>query len=300
MIKCPVCDQAFESGNYGLLSHHLIEQASNSDAGHITWLNRNLTHKKTDEVSLEILLRKFYDLEEKGVKDWIKRLFIRKFFDEPPHPFVKAMQKPSNGLLKGYVMEHHYFLRQWIKSCAFVIAKTDYEDVQMYELDNIFTELHGYGQRAPSHHELLLRMGESLGLTREQVLNTEPLPDTLKSIEFWNKVAKEGHWIEGMTAMHSLELIANKRLKEEGAKYGYFDSSILKGEEYPSSVKDFLREGYEADVGHSEEALNLIEKYSELLGMKDEVQWAFLKSVDAFDRYLSARLERGRMYEDKL
>jgi len=58
-----------------------------------------------------------------------------------------------------------------------------------------------------------------------------------------------------------------------------------------------LREGYEADVGHSKQALELVDKYSRLYGNVDDVQATFLRSVDYFDRYLMARLERSRRFE---
>ncbi len=58
-----------------------------------------------------------------------------------------------------------------------------------------------------------------------------------------------------------------------------------------------MREGYEADAGHSEEALELVEKYAGQLDIAEDVQATFLKSIDAFDRYLMARLERSRQFE---
>src|SRR5438128_12654254 len=97
-----------------------------------------------------------------------------------------------------------------------------------------------------------------------------------------------------MAAMHGLELIANRKLKSEGASIGYFDPVILKNEEISKESKAFLREGYEADVGHYEQALRLVEKYSRLYGNMDDVQATFLRSIDYFDRYVMARREKRR------
>jgi len=99
-----------------------------------------------------------------------------------------------------------------------------------------------------------------------------------------------------LAAMHGLELIANRKLRSEGASIGYFDPMILKNEEISKEAKAFLREGYEADVGHSEQALGLVEKYSKVFGNVDDVQATFLRSIDYFDRYLMARLERSRQF----
>ena len=97
--------------------------------------------------------------------------------------------------------------------------------------------------------------------------------------------------------MHGLELIADRSLKDHGASIGYFEPSILKSDEITQAAKDFLREGYEADVGHSGEALDLVAKYSGELNTTENVQATFLRSIDAFDRYLMARLERARDFE---
>jgi pyrroloquinoline-quinone synthase len=260
------------------------------------WLNRNITKKKIDVKILAQRFAQYFDTNG-DLRGWMKKQFIAKFYGETPHPFVLALQHPSKATLLGYVIEHQHFLRQWTRSCAYIIAKTDKVDVTLYELDNINTEFGGFGPDKPSHYEYLLRMGESLGLLRSTILSTPPLPDTAAAIKIWNEIAEKGHWLEIMAAMHSLELIADRNLRSEGASISYFDPSILKGNEITDAAKAFLREGYEADVEHSEDALNLIEKYSAQLNMTENVQATFLRSIHEFDRYLMARLERGKQFE---
>ena len=140
-------------------------------------------------------------------------------------------------------------------------------------------------------------MGESLGLERNKILSTEPLPATRRALSVWNEIAAKEPWLETMAAMHSLELIANRNLKNEGASLGYFDPSILKTDEISMAAKAFLREGYEADVAHSDEALEMIDKYAMDSGVRENIQSTFLRSVEAFDSYLMARLERASMFE---
>jgi pyrroloquinoline-quinone synthase len=261
------------------------------------WLNKNITKKKCDAKTLSIELKAYFDFSRGGLKAWMTIRFIERFYGSKPHPFVLALQHPSKATLLGYVVEHQHFLRQWTRSCAYIIGKTDKVDVTLYELDNINTEFSGSGPDRPSHYELLLRMGESLGLPREKVLGSPPLPDTARAIKLWNEIAERDHWLETMAAMHPLELIANRNLKRDGASVSYFDPSILSGNEVTEETKNFLREGYEADVEHSEEAMDLIEKYAPVLGVAENIQATFMKSIDAFDRYLMARLERGKQFE---
>ncbi len=224
---------------------------------------------------------------------------MRKFYGDPPHMFILEMQHPKEYVLKGYAMEHHHFLKQWVRSCASIISNTDMEDVQAFEIENIVSEWYGAGENKPSHHELLLRMGESLGVSRDEIYSSEPLPATKRAIEAWSMMSRDFTFVEGMAAMHSLELVASRNIREYGASMGYFDPVILKDGSITEEAANFLGEGYNADVSHSETALDLIEKYSKEMRNTQDCQAVFLKSIEVFDDYLNARLERGMMLEDK-
>lgn len=297
MTRCPACLASLGPDDVPGLAFHLVERANESDADHVRWLNQNLTRAKTEPAELGPKLRAFYSLGSGSVKQWIKTRFIAKFFGPDPHPFVAALQHPSRATLLGYVVEHQHFLRQWVRSCAYIMARTDQPKVVRYELDNLNTEYGGTGPGGVAHYELLLRMGESLGLDRDTILATPPLPATASALEQWNEMATRAHWVEAVAAMHSLELIANRNLVFEGASVRYFDPIILTGNEITEASKSFLREGYEADVTHSDEALDLVTEFSREAGLVEDVQSTFLRSIDLFDDYLIARLERGAQFE---
>lgn len=294
-MRCMVCGRLLD-GKYSGLAQHFYDKTEESDPTHVMWLNRNITKRKVGPDLLAEKLRE-YDEREEGLAKWMKQTFIERFLGERPHPFVLALQRPTRAVLLGYVLEHQHFLRQWVRSCANILAKTDKADVTEYEIENIVTEFGGRGPDRPSHYELLLRMGESLGLRREESLSKPPLPRTRRALDTWREIAENAHWLEIMAAMHGLELIANRNLRNEGATIGYFDPQILNSEDVPQAVKDFLREGYEADVEHSERALALVERYAKEMDMEEQVRLAFMKSLDAFDTYLQGRLERSREYE---
>ena len=176
MAKCPVCERAYEA--YDRLSTHFSDEAARSDASHVMWLNRNITKEKGGEKELESLLSEFFDTEKAGLRAWVKKRFIERFFGEKPHPFVLALQRPPKGVLIGYVLEHQHFLKQWVRSLSWVIAKTDRADVVKEELDNIMTEFYGYGDDRPSHYELLIRMGESLSREPRSTASSRLAPST--------------------------------------------------------------------------------------------------------------------------
>ena len=142
-------------------------------------------------------------------------------------------------------------------------------------------------------------MGESYGATRSDIYNTVPLNATKRAIAIWDLTARSFPFYEGMAAMHSLELIANRNLKNYGARIGYFDPHILKDGSISKEAVDFLREGYSADVSHSETALALIDKYADTEDKKQNCMAVALRSMDEFSDYLLARLERGELLENK-
>ena len=297
MTKCPACLLPLGEGDLLALADHLVDRAGESDPDHVRWLNQNLTRTKSEAADLVPGLERVFALGPAGIKGWIKTKFIAKFYGAKPHPFVLALQHPSRATLLGYVVEHQHFLRQWVRSCAFIMARTDQPKVILYELDNLNTEFGGFGPQRVAHYELLLRMGESLGVDRARVLATEPLPATRRGIEGWNEIAAHEHWVSAVAAMHSLELIANRNLVHEGATVRYFDPAILRGAEISDAAKNFLREGYEADVTHSDEALDLVAEFATTPTLVEATQSVFLRSIDLFDDYLLARLERAGQFE---
>lgn len=296
MTKCPACLLGLPAGDRADLAAHFVERADASDPDHVRWLNQNLSRKRIDVSEVERRLASVFDLGGAPLSRWVIGRFVERFYGAKPHPFVLAMQRPTRAVLLGYVVEHQHFLRQWVRSCALIAARTDDPDVARYEIENLVTEFLGEGSERPAHYELLLRMGEALGLARAEALATPPLPSTRRAIAGWQRIASDEPWVAAMAAMHGLELIAHRNLRRFGASVPYFDPALLEDPEVPEAARAFLREGYEADVGHSEAALELVARHVRGPGTREAVQAVFLRSLDLFDDYLVARLERGEGY----
>ena len=298
MNLCPVCGEKFLDDEISTISSHFYSIALSSDPTHIMWLNRNISKTKMQQYALNDKFTEFYDFSKEGLAMWIKKRFVARFFNDDPNVFVIDMQQPSEYNIMGYVTEHYYFLKQWVKSCAYILGRTDFSEIQKYEFDNISEEYFGKDGQ-PAHVDLLLQMGESVGLKKVEVISSVPLEKTVRALRYWDHVCSSEHWLDAMVSIHSLELIADKNVKDYGAKYAYFKPEILNDGITKEAVQ-FLKAGYEADQYHSGDALKLIEKYARLLKMEREVQSYFLRSMDFFYGYLEARHERGKMYEEKL
>lgn len=295
-MRCPSC-LAIVEDSYESLSRHIYDQQDENSADHIMWINRYVTRKRVRFQDFDAMIRNIF--ETRDLRRWIIELFVRKFYSDSPHMFILKMQRPDPWTLLGYVYEHHHFLKQWVKSCASIISNTDVEEVQHYEIENIISEWQGVDRKYPSHHELLLRMGESYGASRSDIYGTDPLEPTRHAVETWDMICRDCSFVEGMAAMHTLELIANRNIQNYGASIGYFDPKILTDGSVTMETVDFLREGYEADVSHSEEALGIICRYTSSMGLEQEVQAVVMRSIEEFDNYLNARIERGMIIENQ-
>lgn len=295
-MRCPAClvevDNSYES-----LSKHIYDEQRENSNEHIMWINRYVTRKRVPFEEFLALIRQVFETND--LNSWIIEKFIGKFYSETPHMFLLKMQRPDRWTLLGYAYEHHHFLKQWVRSCSSIISNTDLEEVQHYEIDNIISEWRGVEGKYPSHHELLLRMGESYGASRDEIYRTGPLKPTKHAIEVWDKICRNFSFVEGMAAMHTLELIANRKIRAYGASIGYFDPAILTDGSVSKETVDFLKEGYEADVSHSEVALDIICRHAKLLDLGQNVQAVVMRSMEEFDNYLNARIERGVMIENK-
>ncbi|MCL4343170.1 MAG: hypothetical protein M1267_04905 [Candidatus Thermoplasmatota archaeon] len=299
MTKCPVCSQTFQKGDYQALAKHLAQASEKNDPFHVAWLQDYVPMPNYASPDFLNHLRDFFKISDGSLKSWIATKFTRKFYSEKPHPFIEAMQKPKKSIFMGYGVEYYFFLRQKIKALAYVIAKTDKDDVQKLEAKIITPNIVYDMKDGNSEIVLLFKMYEGLGITRDSVLASMPLPPTIYSLKVWNSIAESDHWLETMAALNTMDLFYCSQLKDFGAKLPYFSPTVLDNEWIPDSVKHYLKFITDSPNEFSMESLDLIEKYAKELNLIEEVQSSFMRSLDAMDRHLQARLTRSKQYESK-
>lgn len=299
MTKCPVCSQVFQKGDYESLAKHLASSNDKNDPFHVSWLKDYIPMPNYNNPDFVVKLKEFYKLPEGGLKTWIASKFVQRFFSEKPHPFIEAMQRPKKAIFIGFGVEYYFFLKQKVKSLAYVIAKTDKDDVQKLEARIIMPNILYNYEENKSEMVLLIKMLEGLGISRESLANSMPLPPTIYSLKIWNSISESDHWLECMSAINTMELFTCPQLKDYGAKIPFFSPSVLDNEWIPDSVKHYLKFISDPANEHSMDAIDIISNYAKELNMMEEVQSAFLRSLDATERHLQARLTRAKQYESK-
>ncbi|MCL4329300.1 MAG: hypothetical protein M1410_06960 [Candidatus Thermoplasmatota archaeon] len=297
MAKCPVCAETFKKHDIDSLAKHFQMLNDRNDAFHVGWLREYVPMDNYNGAGFSKNLAAFFSIPDGDVKTWMEKKFIDRFLGDKPHPFIDAMQRPKKSLFLGFAAEYYFFLKQKIKSCSYVIAKTDKIEIQRFEGKVIMPELINPDGSNTSQMTLLIRMSESLGVSKDVIVNGVALPPTIHSIKLWNQISETDHWLEIMAAVNALDMLNSKAMRDRGAKFDLYNKGVLDNEWIPDQVKVFLNFVVNPANDTSQESLTLISKYAKELDMTEDVQSTFLRSLDAFDRHLQARLTRAKQFE---
>lgn len=299
MVSCPVCGERYDKGDFASLATHFSRYIDRNEPSHIDWARSNIPLADYESTAFIEKLQAFFSVTPENAEKWFWKRIADRFYQDKPNPFIEAMQRPKKSTFMGYAMENYSFARQRVKSLAYVIAKTDKDDVQVYEGRILAGDLIYNGSSDKSNVALLIQMAESVGLPRDTLMNSMPLPPTLHSIKLWNTIAESGHWLEIMASSNLLDLVYSPKVTENGAKMYYFGNGVIDNEWIPDHVKDYLKFTKEVIGRNAEEGLHLVIRYALEMKVLEDVQSIFLRSLDAFDRHLQARMTRAKQFEAK-
>ena len=296
MTKCPVCLDAFDTGDYAALAGHLLDRSGGSDAGHVAWLRDAVSLHRVDAEELTRRLVHLFELPAGGLTEWMRRVVALRFFGTRPHPFVAALQHPAPATLRGWVIEDSHLRPVWSRMAGFVVARADRLDAARLAVDRLWVDLGSDEGGAPSHYELMLRMGESVGVARADLAAMEALPTTHRVAEAWLEMAESEHWLDTLAALQAPTLLTDPTLREFGARVPWINPAILTDGSLAAAAVEFLRESSAPEVTAVDRSLELLARYAREFGRVEEAQGSFLRSVDLLDDGLVTRLERGGMH----
>ena len=204
------------------------------------------------------------------------------------HPFYQTWQAGELTLdaLRGYACQYYHHVLKFPTYVSGAHANCDDLPDRQELLENLVEE-----EQGPNNHpELWLRFGEALGLTREQMINSTPLPETTALIQTYRRITKDTPFIGGIAALYAYESQVPKvaGTKMDGLKrfYGITD---------PQGLKFFVVH-HSLDVEHSKVTRNLVAKYGETeesqehaTSAVDEATNALLSFLDGVQReYVAA------------
>jgi len=171
---------------------------------------------------------------------------------------------------------------------AYVVGNCPHIEVRRFIVtENLYEEeaLEGH-----SHFEILARMGQALGLSREEIEFAKPLPTTVVALNAWEALTKNRSWYEGIAAKAVLERTNNPSC-------GNF--SALEGERWMRQLKlsrddvEFWLLHDSVDQIHGDGSIRLLEKYLKSDAEREAAIQAAEESMMAWRVYLDGIYEAG-------
>jgi len=145
--------------------------------------------------------------------EWQKCLgaLVRDYIRSPEleHYFSIKMTKPRATIM---VTQQSLYVRHRRECWAHVSANCPVLAVKQRILEHEYEELIRDDFSEYGHLHLIIRQGKSVGLEPEEVLNAQPLPETLAVLYAWSWMTSEMNWIEALAAMTITEWCNDDRL----------------------------------------------------------------------------------------
>jgi pyrroloquinoline-quinone synthase len=166
------------------------------------------------------------------------------------HPFYQAWNEGllTREMLKDYACQYYHFVKDFPRMVSAVHSNTPDLSVREPLLLNLVDEEMG----SENHPALWMRFALAMGAGRDEVENTEPLPETIQLVETMMNYCRNHTFQEGLASLYAYEsqIPEVSRVKIAGLKkfYGISD---------PDDIK-FFSVHQEADVLHSQAERDMI------------------------------------------
>jgi len=119
------------------------------------------------------------------------------------HPFYQMWNTGdlTKQMLREYALEYYQQVHHFPTYVSATHSKCDDMEVRQMLLENLIEEEHG-----PNNHpELWRRFGDSLGISREEMMSRKYLPHTKQSVQILKELAGKDNPAEGLAALYAYE-----------------------------------------------------------------------------------------------
>jgi pyrroloquinoline-quinone synthase len=131
-----------------------------------------------------------------------------------------------------------------------------------------------FGGKYPSHRELWIRFAEGIGVSRDDILNYEPLPGIRAALEMYVSLVQQSHWAVAIGTGLVFEGGGPKRMGEERRALEKYYSWI------PSEALDFFRAHEYHDEGHGNMVIDVIKQHCMAIQLQQEMREAVRQRAD--------------------
>ena len=196
------------------------------------------------------------------------------------HPFYQAWSMGTLPIevMKKYAEQYYHLERNFPNFLSAMLMSCDDESVRAHILDNFNDETEG----SMNHRELWLQFGEAIGATREDMKNSEMLPEKAAAIESFKELCSKSYLV-GAAALAAYEsqipAIAAKKIEGLEKNYG-----VTEGIE-------FFRVHGIMDVKHANVWWDMIEAADLSDAQKEELRMASQKGAQVLWNFLDGILK---------
>ena len=199
------------------------------------------------------------------------------------HPFYQAWQRGELTIdaLRHYAKQYYHHVLAFPQYVSAAHATCPDQGDRRELLENLIEEERG----DENHPELWLRFGEALGLSRDDIIDSEPLPETLDLVNTYRDTTRHGSFAQAATALYCYESqvpeIAKTKIAGLRQFYGIDGQRGLQ----------FFTVHIGADEWHAEVGRAFVDRYGgtseEQAGVLDAARrslqalWGFLDGVSA-------------------
>jgi pyrroloquinoline-quinone synthase len=203
-------------------------------------------------------------MTNQGLGARIESVVIDEYFRDPPR-FVAAMAtEPTRGVAKAFVLEWTKFSRLFPRWVGAIMSNCPEFEVLAFEVENLMSEVVRDPAANTNHYELLIRLGDALGLDRARIEAHESSAEARAAFAYWWDMARQPDWLLGFTAVNGLEILGDRTLPQ---RHGVAPSTGLEVDPWsqlglPEDALEFFRVSSQADVGHGNESVELIVRHT--------------------------------------
>ena len=199
------------------------------------------------------------------------------------HPFYQAWQRGELTLpaLQNYAGQYYHHVLAFPQYVSAAHANCPDQRDRQELLENLIEEERG----EENHPELWLRFGEALGLSREAITQSEPLPETAHLVQSYRAVTKQGSFAQAAAALYCYESqvpeISRQKIAGLRQFYGIDDPRGLQ----------FFTVHIEADAWHAQVGRAFVERYGEAPEERGAVRETAQRCLDALWGFLDGVYE---------
>ncbi len=220
----------------------------------------------------------------------VEQLVVDSWFRHPPALIAAMASAPTVGVIRAFVLQWTKFSRLFPRWVGSIISNCPEFSVIAYEVENLMSEVVRDPAGDDNHYQLLVRLGESVGLTRAEIESHPPLPEAADAFDWLWEQARHPDWLVGFTAVNGLEILGDRNLP---AAYGLSAGTGLDPEPYARALGidddslEFFEVSDQADAGHGHETVEIIarhtppERQDEILAVLAESMARLRRMMDA-------------------